>query len=142
MSKTGHVAVCNQFGKISIRAKDDLNKKITSFKDPEEWCECMRYSPDGKYLAVGSHDNGVYIYEVNGDSYKLAKRFMKHSSYVTAVDWSADSGYVRSCCGAYSKLYWNISTMSHDPDGLKNTRATVWDTLSMKIGYAHKVLLS
>ena len=135
VSKAGHVAISNLFGKIIIRSKSDINKKITSMKDPEEWCECLNYSPDGKFLAVGSHDNGVYIYSVDGDNYKLVKRFMKHSSYVTAIDWSADSGYVRSCCGAYSKLYWNIQTLSHDPDGLKNTRDTVWDTLTMKIGY-------
>jgi WD40 repeat protein len=135
VSKAGHVAVCNHFGKVSIRLLSDMNKKIASLKDAEEWCEVMKYSPDEKYLAVGSHDNGVYIYEIDGENYKLAKRFMKHSSYVTCLDWSADSTYVRSVCGAYSKLYWKISDMSFDSDGLKNTKDTIWDSLSMKLGW-------
>lgn len=51
-------------GKISIREKDNIDKKVKTIKDPEEWCEVMRYSPDEKYLAVGSHDNCVYVYNV------------------------------------------------------------------------------
>ena len=51
-------------GKVSIRLKDDLDKKIKSLKDAEEWSEVMKYSPCGKYFAVGSHDNNIYVYDV------------------------------------------------------------------------------
>lgn len=52
-------------GKISIRDKNNFDKKIKTLKDPSEWCEVMKYSPCGVYLAVGSHDNNIYIYEVS-----------------------------------------------------------------------------
>jgi len=33
--------------------------------DPKEWTETMRFSPDGSKLAVGSHDQYVYIYDTS-----------------------------------------------------------------------------
>ena len=75
-------------GRVTIRHLDDLNTKLFRLKpEPEEWSEVLKYSPDGQYLAVGSHDNIVYIYEVNSE-YKLHSKFNKHNSFVTALDWS------------------------------------------------------
>jgi WD40 repeat protein len=51
-------------GKVTIRGIKDLDKKIYKLSNAEEWCEVLRYSPCGKYLAAGSHDNKIYIYEV------------------------------------------------------------------------------
>lgn len=50
----------------------------------------MAYSPDNKYLAVGSHDNRVYVYDVE-NNYERVSRFNKHSSYIHCLDWSCDS---------------------------------------------------
>lgn len=33
----------------------------------------------------------------------------KHSSYITHLDISEDSRYMRSTCGAYELLFWDIS---------------------------------
>jgi WD40 repeat protein len=86
----GHVAVSNNMGKVSIRTKSNLDSKIKSLKDAEEWNEVMKYSPCGKFLAVGSHDNHVYIYNVE-ENYSLYANFSKHNSFITALDWSIDS---------------------------------------------------
>lgn len=67
----------------------------------------MRFSPDGTYLAIGSHDQ--YIYIIKTSDWSLASKLQKHSSYITALDWSADSKYLHSTCGAYELLYWEIS---------------------------------
>lgn len=82
-----HVAISNNMGKISIRDKDNLDSKIKTIKDPEEWCEVMRYSPNERFLAVGSHDNAVYVYDVE-NGYSLYHKFNKHNSFVTSIDWS------------------------------------------------------
>ena len=97
-SKThNHLVVCSNFGKVSVRDFDDLDKKVASLKDAQEWCEVARYSPNEKFLATASHDNTLYIYSVGDDgSYTLYKSFCKHSSYITALDWSLDSTYVRT----------------------------------------------
>ena len=67
----------------------------------------MKYSPCGTYLAVGSHDNSVYIYEVK-KGYELYSKFSSHNSFIVSVDWSDDSTYLRTVCGAYEKLYYNV----------------------------------
>jgi len=121
-------------GKVSIRDKNDLNKKLKSLKEPEEWSEVMRYSPDGTLFAVGSHDNNIYVYEVNND-YKLYTKFAKHNSFVTSLDWSQDGSYIRSVCGAYEKLYFNVKDKTFDNYGLSNTKDLVWQTNSSKIGW-------
>lgn len=108
-------------GKVSIRSYENLDKKIKTLKDADEWNEVMKYSPCGSYLAVGSHDNTVYIYDVK-NNYSLYGKFSKHNSFVTSIDWSIDSTYIRTVCGAYEKLYYNVSKKEFDNYGLTNTK--------------------
>jgi len=121
-------------GKVTIRTKDDLDTRIKSLKDAEEWCEVIRYSPCGNYLATGSHDNGVYVYDVKND-YSLYYKCAKHNSFVVSLDWSADSSYLRSVCGAYEKLYYNIAKKEFDSHGVVNTKDLEWATYTCKIGW-------
>jgi WD40 repeat protein len=59
-------------------------------------------------LAVGSHDNNIYVYETTG--YKLLGKCTKHNSFITSVDWSKDGKYIRSVCGAYELLFFDGNT--------------------------------
>lgn len=94
----------------------------------------MKYSPDNSMLAVGSHDNLIYVYDVNKD-YELYCKFNKHNSFVTSLDWSKDGTYIRSVCGAYEKLYFNVKDKEFDSSGLTNTKDFEWDSDSAKIGW-------
>lgn len=133
-SHNGHVAVSNNMGKVSIRMKDNLDQKVKTLKDAEEWNEVMKYSPCGKYLAVGSHDNHIYVYDVSND-YSLYANFNKHNSFVTAFDWSADSSFIRSICGAYEKLFYNVKTKEFDSNGLQTTKDFQWASTTIKKGW-------
>ena len=120
----------------SVSDFTDLDKKIATLKDAQEWCEVARYSPDEKFLAFASHDNNLYVYSVGEDgSYTLHKSFAKSSSYITAFDWSQDSSYIRTVCGAYEKLYFNIVDKTFDTAGLSNTKDMVWATSTCKLGW-------
>nr|XP_061815990.1 echinoderm microtubule-associated protein-like 3 isoform X1 [Nerophis lumbriciformis] len=84
---------------------------IADFVDGNEQLSVMRYSPDGSCLAVGSHDNFIYIYNVteNGRHYTRFGRCNGHSSFITHLDWSKDGGYIMSNSGDYEILYWDIA---------------------------------
>jgi WD40 repeat protein len=42
-----------------------LDNEIMRLEESKEWIECMRYSPSLTKLAVGSHDNWIYVYNVS-----------------------------------------------------------------------------
>ena len=67
---------------------------------------------DGAYLAVGSHDNFIYLFTVSeeGKQYKKHGRLSGHSSYITHFDWSKDSQYLQSNSGDYEILYCKLSS--------------------------------
>ncbi len=67
----------------------------------------MKYSPDESMLAVGSHDNNIYIYKVQGTEYKLQGKLAGHNSFITNFDWSKDSSFIQSNCGAYELLFFD-----------------------------------
>ena len=93
-------------------------------KDSREWIEVLTYSPDGTKLAVGSHDNNIYIYDAS--SYKLLGKCTKHNSFIVSVDWSKDGTYLRSVCGAHELLFFKGDTYAQDPNGASNTVGTAW----------------
>ena len=61
----------------------------------------MKYSPKEDRLAVGSHDNKIYILKVDGDTYTLEGKLRAHQSFITNMDWSTCGNYIQSNCGAY-----------------------------------------
>lgn len=142
-----HLAVADNKGIVTIReidwekvdnceegALDNVIK--TLFKDVKkaEWIETMVYSPDNKYLAVGSHDNTIYL--VDTKYTKKPTKLTGHSSFITALDWAQDSSYLRSVCGAYELLFFNIGSKKRDPSGASNTVETMWADHTCKFGWS------
>jgi len=74
-------------GKTMIRNMDKLLTIKKCLFDAKEWSEVIRYNPSETLLAVGSHDNNVYIYDVK-DDYSLRTKCVGHSSYITCLDWA------------------------------------------------------
>ncbi|KAK1791497.1 hypothetical protein P4O66_013500 [Electrophorus voltai] len=86
--------------------------------DGNEQLSVMRYTVDGTLLAVGSHDNFIYLYTVSdkGRKYSRYGKCTGHSSYITHLDWSPDNKFIMSNSGDYEILYWDI------PNGCKLIR--------------------
>jgi WD40 repeat protein len=141
-----HMAVADNKGIVTIRDLDwaavdarqpgslDQVKK-TLFKEIKKaaWIEVMVFSPDSKYLAVGSHDDQIYL--VDTKTYKKHIKLTGHSSFITAIDWAIDGSFIRSVCGAYELLFFNIGTKKRDPSGASNTIGTVWANQTCKLGW-------
>ncbi|XP_030011251.1 echinoderm microtubule-associated protein-like 4 isoform X2 [Sphaeramia orbicularis] len=86
--------------------------------DGNEQLSVMRFSVDGGLLAVGSHDNFIYLYTVTekGRKYSRYGKCTGHSSYITHLDWSPDNNFIMSNSGDYEILYWDV------PNGCKLIR--------------------
>uniref|UniRef100_A0A8C1RLE6 EMAP like 4 n=1 Tax=Cyprinus carpio TaxID=7962 RepID=A0A8C1RLE6_CYPCA len=105
--------------------------------DGNEQLSLMRYSVDGALLAVGSHDNFIYLYTVSdkGRKYSRYGKCTGHSSYITHLDWSPDNKFIMSNSGDYEILYWDI------PNGCKLIRNRSeckdidWATYTCVLGY-------
>ncbi|XP_069390447.1 echinoderm microtubule-associated protein-like 2 isoform X1 [Paralichthys olivaceus] len=93
----------------------DTRDLVSMHTDGNEIISNIRYSPDGNFLAVGSHDNFVYIYAVteNGRKYSRVGKCTGHSSFVTHLDWSTDSQYLMTNSGDYEILFWEASSGKH-----------------------------
>jgi len=109
-------------------------------RNAREWGEMVHYSPDESLLAVGSHDNNIYIYDVEA-KYSLRCKLVGHNSYITCLDWAEDNSYVRSNCGGYELLFFQIpeakeNKVKNNPYGASETKETQWASQNCKLGWA------
>jgi len=57
------IVIAGNDGCVSVRSCRDPHTECHLLKDSAEWIEVMAFSPDNMWLAVGSHDNNIYIYD-------------------------------------------------------------------------------
>lgn len=92
------LAVANNDGVVTVRSVDwdkvdardsaGLDNCIKTITYSTRWVEAMAYSPDHKFLAIGSHDQFIYLCKTDKD-FKLHKKKMAgHSGALTGLDWS------------------------------------------------------
>jgi len=90
-------------------------------------------------LAVGSHDNGIYVYDVTNGFAKMG-RCRGHSSFIVGLDWSMDNTYLRTNCGAHEILYFMVPSCDQDPGGRSATTGTVWQTASVRFTWSNEAI--
>ena len=93
----------------------------------------IKYSPNGKLLAFGSHDNRIYLYNTIKDTYSKRAICKGHSSYITHLDFSIDSKYLQSNCGAYELLYWDVG--GNQITSSTKMRDVQWATWTCTLGW-------
>ncbi|XP_025030601.1 echinoderm microtubule-associated protein-like 3 isoform X1 [Python bivittatus] len=89
----------------------ETRQVLSGYTDGNEQLSVVRYSPDGEFLAIGSHDNFIYIYSVEEKEHKYTRfgRCTGHSSFITHLDWSKDGKFIMSNSGDYEILYWEVA---------------------------------
>lgn len=130
------LAIATNDGAVTIRrcSSPEQDGSEILIQDSSEWIEAMAFSPDKKMLAVGSHDNCIRIYDCENNFSQIGT-CQAHNSFITSLDWSCDSTYIRSNCGAYELLFFNIPDCTQDKDGASNTKSVEWATNTVKIGW-------
>ncbi|KAG9484413.1 echinoderm microtubule-associated protein-like 4 isoform X2 [Eleutherodactylus coqui] len=110
---------------------------VSIHTDGNEQLSVMRYSIDGALLAVGSHDNLIYLYNVseNGRKYSRYGKCAGHSSYITHLDWSPDNKYIMSNSGDYEILYWDIPSGCKLIRNRSDCKDTDWATYTCVLGF-------
>nr|XP_020446483.1 echinoderm microtubule-associated protein-like 1 isoform X4 [Monopterus albus] len=129
------VAIGTQIGRWLVLDTDSKDL-VTVHTDGNEQLSVVRYGPDGNFLAIGSHDNYIYIYAVaeNGRKYSRVGKCSGHSSFITHLDWSVDSQYLVSNSGDYEILYW-IPSVCKQVVSVEATRDIEWATYTCTLGF-------
>lgn len=102
-------------------------------KQHKEWIEDLKFSPDGQWLAVGGHDDKVSIYSM--PDCKKHKVFKAGSSYITHIDWSLDSQYIRTNDGSYELLYFDVQNGQRLSRGSTQFRDEPWASNSCVLSF-------
>ncbi|XP_055082992.1 echinoderm microtubule-associated protein-like 4 isoform X2 [Periophthalmus magnuspinnatus] len=105
--------------------------------DGNEQLSVMRFSVDGSLLAVGSHDNFIYLYTVsdNGRKYSRYNKCSGHSSYITHLDWSPDNSFIMSNSGDYEILYWDVVNGCSQIRNRSDCKDLDWATYTCVLGF-------
>nr|CAG8545065.1 2012_t:CDS:2 [Entrophospora candida]CAG8625375.1 592_t:CDS:2 [Entrophospora candida] len=95
----------------------NLGEPLTRFTAPEFRCSSfyvkMAISPNDQYLACGSTDKNIYIWEV--DYPDVSPIVLKgHDNEVTSLSWSKDFDIIASCSDDASLRIWRIDYSSDE----------------------------
>ncbi|KAH7965067.1 hypothetical protein HPB49_003280 [Dermacentor silvarum] len=75
-----------------------MNQVLVSFQDDNFKVACdwtrAKFSPDASYVAVGSHDGTLFIW--NTQTAKLEKKLKEMSSPIIACSWNPSGDYIAS----------------------------------------------
>lgn len=91
-------------------------KLVRALKEPMtagSWIEDLKFSPDARYLAVSSHDRRVYVFTTA--KLELFSTLKGSTSYVSHLDWAADSRSIRTNDGSYELLHYAVSAGNQSP---------------------------
>ncbi|XP_066947600.1 echinoderm microtubule-associated protein-like 2 isoform X37 [Macrobrachium rosenbergii] len=129
----------------------ETREMYSQHQDGNEPIQVLKFSPNGQYLAVGSRDNNIYIYQVSEDCRKYTRvgrcqakvrraRYQSassvgHSSFVTHLDWSADSQFLQTNSGDYELLFWNAG-LCRQIAQTSQMRDVEWATQSCTLTFA------
>ena len=83
-------------------------------KDSNEVIDDIKFSPSSQYLAAASHDNVIYVYDLQAEEGgpRLHTKCRGHSSYISHIDWAVGSDMLLSNSGDYELLYWELNTQA------------------------------
>ena len=119
-------------GGIVVLSSDSLDT-VHLRKDRDQPVGALKYSPDGQYLAVGSDENTIDIYDIS-KQYARIGVCKGHSTKVAQLDWSTDSALLQSASSNHELLFWEMptGTQAKFPHDLRNVD---WFTWSSVVGW-------
>jgi len=103
------------------------------FKDTSKKVDDLKFSPDGRFLAVGNHDDDINVYFLEQE-YKKIGSCKGHSAHITHLDWSEDSKVMQSDSGSYEHLFWDVEDLQQITKST-SIRDLQWKTWTCILGW-------
>lgn len=116
-------------GVLRVYRNDTTFSLCYESKEAKKAISEIKFSPDGKTLAVGSHDNCIVFYNVH-QQYKRRIKFNKHSSAILHFDFSVDGSTLQSNCQAYELLFCDAATGKQLTSSPVDTQ---WSTMTSRL---------
>ena len=69
---------------------------------------CVAYSPDGAFLAIGTHEGSVLLFETDLMTQRL--EFKAHDSYIFSIAWTPDGTRLVTASGDETIKLWDSRT--------------------------------
>lgn len=126
------IAIGCMNGRVIVLSATDLTLQLANNIIAKGWIQCMAYSNDNQALAVGSHDNHIYILDTK--SYSTKSICKGHHSYITGLDFSLDSTTLQTTSGDYELMFWSTATGKQIKSASK-VQDTMWATWSLPFGW-------
>ena len=101
--------------------------------DAKKFGTAIKFSPNGKLLAFGSHDNRIYLYNTIKNTYSKRAICKGHHATITHIDFSVDSKYLQSNCQAYELLFWDVG--GNRISSATKMRDVQWSTWTCTLGW-------
>ena len=127
-----HLAIGGVNGKMIVLNASNLSELVAEWHVCESAISVLSYSPQGAFLAAGSHDNCVDIFAAK-QGYRRVARCSGSSSYITHLTWSAGGEILMVTDGAYEILYFESS--SGFRKSTSNHRDTLWADWTCVLGF-------
>lgn len=127
-----------EFDRIEARVRDvqaNLNALPIPYTGHSSRVETLAWSPQGQYMASGSHDGIVQVWKAAEKT--TYRTYRKHRGCIRALAWSPDDRYIASA--SVRVLIWeaftceNVSAYPHVPPPVS---ALAWASDSMRIAIA------
>jgi len=101
------VATRRRHGDV-VRALVDAGATVERLEGHRYRVESVAWSPDGRRLATGSHDNTARIWDATTG--EVVRVLEEHRLGVTSVAWSPDGRRVATGSGDYTARIWDATT--------------------------------
>lgn len=123
--------VASKEGAFAILTSD--LKMVHEGKDSTEPIRVIKFSPNAQYLALGSEDSCIYVYNVK-DAYSRKATIKCHKAPITHIDFTADSTYIMSVDKTKRIHYSETATGVHIPSPA-TLRDEKWASWSSPVGW-------